>query len=154
MLDSIEAGDFGEMCLHRKIAPYQCSVFSISNGMMEYSSQFYLFLPIKCHLKFISFIDASTSQDLSDLLKYISMLLERSQISVLNLDDCQLSDSTALDQKHREMDAIGVPYSLVIDSESLRTGFMKLRNRDTTLSETIHISYLKDYLPQIFQSKN
>lgn len=70
------------------------------------------------------------------------------------MDDCQFSDLSALDQKQSEMDAIGVPYSLVIDAESLKTGFMKLRNRDTTLSETIHISYLNDYLPQIFQSKN
>lgn len=32
VLDSIDAGDFGEMCLHRKLAPYQCTVFSIVNG--------------------------------------------------------------------------------------------------------------------------
>lgn len=82
------------------------------------------------------------------------MLLQRSHIIVLNLDDCQFSSRSTLNQKHNEMDAIGVPYSLTLDSDSLKTGFLKLRNRDTTLSETIHISYLNDYLPQIFQSKN
>lgn len=80
------------------------------------------------------------------------MLLERSNISILNSDGCQLSDETALEQKCNEMDAIGVPYGIILDEDSLKTGFMKLRNRDTTLAETIHISYLKDYLPQIFQS--
>lgn len=98
--------------------------------------------------------DSATTQELRELVKYISMLLERSNISVFNLDDFQFSDISALDQKHGEMDAIGVPYSLVVDAESIQTGFLKLRNRDTTLYETIHITYLKDYLPQIFQSKN
>lgn len=80
------------------------------------------------------------------------MLLERSNISILNTDGCQFSDNSALEQKYNEMDAIGVPYGIILDEDSLTTGFMKLRNRDTTLAETIHISYLKDYLPQIFQS--
>ncbi|XP_031621823.1 DNA polymerase subunit gamma-2, mitochondrial [Contarinia nasturtii] len=127
VLDSIDAGDFGEMCLHRKIAPYQCTVYSISK-------------------------DSSTSKELKDLAKYISMLLQRSQISILNTDDCHFSDVSALEHKYKEIDAIGVPYSIVVDTNSLENGFMKLRNRDTTLSETIHISDLNDYIPQIFQS--
>lgn len=36
VLDSIDAGDFGEMCLHRKIAPYQCTVYSISQGINHF----------------------------------------------------------------------------------------------------------------------
>lgn len=35
VLDSIDAGDFGEMCLHRKIAPYQCSVYSFAKGKFK-----------------------------------------------------------------------------------------------------------------------
>lgn len=80
------------------------------------------------------------------------MLLQRSDISILTTEDCHFSEKSALEHKFNEMDAIGVPYEIVVDSESLKTGFMKLRNRDTTLSETIHISYLSDYLPKIFQS--
>lgn len=80
------------------------------------------------------------------------MLLERSHITILNSDGYQLTDGSALEQKYNEMDAIGVPYGIILDADSLKTGFMKLRNRDTTLAETIHISYLKDYLPQIFQA--
>lgn len=80
------------------------------------------------------------------------MLLQRSHITILNSDDCHFLNSSALECKYHEMDAIGVPYSIIIDSNSLESGFMKLRNRDTTLSETIHISYLNDYLPRIFQS--
>lgn len=32
VLDSIDAGDFGEMCIHRKIAPYQCSVYCFATS--------------------------------------------------------------------------------------------------------------------------
>lgn len=80
------------------------------------------------------------------------MLLQRSNITVLNSKDFQFCHQSDLERKHNEMDAIGVPYSIVLNDESLQAGFMKLRNRDTTLSETIHISHINDYLPKIFQS--
>lgn len=35
ILDGIDAGDFGEICLHRKIAPYQCYVNCFTKGYFE-----------------------------------------------------------------------------------------------------------------------
>lgn len=35
VLDSIEAGDFGEMCIHRKIAPFQCFVYCFAGGTSQ-----------------------------------------------------------------------------------------------------------------------
>lgn len=96
--------------------------------------------------------DGSISDDLKELVKFVSMLLQRSNISLLNANDCHFVENEALQRKLAEMDAIGIPYAIVLDAESLKTGFMKLRNRDTTLSETIHISSLTEYLPKIFQS--
>lgn len=32
VLDSIDAGDFGELCIHRRVAPYQCSVYCFGTG--------------------------------------------------------------------------------------------------------------------------
>lgn len=80
------------------------------------------------------------------------MLLQRCHISILNTDDCHFPDVSALEYKYKEIDTIGVPYSILLDATSLENGFIKLRNRDTTLAETIHISYLNDYIPHIFQS--
>lgn len=80
------------------------------------------------------------------------MLLQRSNISILKANDCHFVENMALQQKFTEMDTIGIPYGLLLDSDSLKTGFMKLRNRDTTLNETIHISDLTEYLAKIFQS--
>lgn len=31
-IDAIDAGDFGEICLHRKIAPYQCYIYCLASG--------------------------------------------------------------------------------------------------------------------------
>lgn len=97
-------------------------------------------------------LDPSTTSDLKDLAKYVSLILQRCQITILQSNDNHFSDSFALEQKYHEMDTIGIPYSIIVNSDSLQNGFMQLRNRDTTLSETIHINSLKDYLPQIFQS--
>lgn len=96
--------------------------------------------------------DGSSSDDLKELAKYVSLLLRRSNISILDATDCHFVEDTALQRQFNQMDAIGIPYGIVLDSDSLKTGFMKLRNRDTTLSETIHISHLIEYLPKIFQS--
>lgn len=106
----------------------------------------------KMNFFLINFSDASIANDLEDLEKYIKLLLEKSNISVFNLKEHTFCDKTALELKYIEMDAIGIPYGIILNEESLRTGLMKLRNRDTTLSETIHISYLNDYLPKIFQN--
>ena len=31
-IDAIDAGDFGEMCFHRKIAPFQCGIYCLAEG--------------------------------------------------------------------------------------------------------------------------
>lgn len=49
------------------------------------------------------------------------------------------------------MDKIGVTYNLILESKSLQNGLIKLRNRDTTISEIIHISDIPNYLLKIFK---
>lgn len=109
-----------------------------------------LFILYFFRLFFLS--DESIQGDLNDLAKYIQMLLNRSKITTFHLVDHSFDDQSALDSKFNETDAIGIPYGLILDEISLQNGFMKLRNRDTTLSETIHISQLNHYVPKIFQS--
>lgn len=89
--------------------------------------------------------------DLNDLAIYIRMLLNRSKIITFDFVDHSFDNESALNLKFNETDAIGIPYGLILNEISLQNGFMKLRNRDTTLSETIHISQLNDYVPKIFQ---
>lgn len=126
VLDAIDDGDYGEMCLHRKIAPYQCAVFCLSD-------------------------DASCSKDFSDLAKYLSMMLEKHGVSILNADERIVPSQSLLNDGFLEMDAIGVPYELILEPSTLENGMLKLRNRDTTICETIHLSSLPHYLLKIFQ---
>lgn len=150
IFDAIDAGDFGEMCLHRKIAPHQITLYIFNEGKDFHKCTFDSFSKIDDYLLLLT--DKSTVDDLEDLAKYIEMLLQRSNISVLNNPDHIFKEKSSLARKCNEMDSIGVPYGLILNEDSLRTGMLKLRNRDTTLSETIHISYLNDYVPKIFQS--
>lgn len=89
-------------------------------------------------------------RELNDLAKYIKIMLIKHQVSIFNMDESTFTPQSDLQQKFTEMDAIGIPYGLVLDEKSLQNGVMKLRCRDTTVCETIHISYLPQYFLQLF----
>lgn len=127
LIDAVDTGTTSEINFHRKIAPYQCSIFATVN-------------------------DQTDQVELQDLAKYITSLLRRSNISTLNAPKCFVSGEDALNVAIGEMDNIGVPYGILLDEHSLRNGLIKLRNRDTTISETIHLSDVPDYLLKIFHS--
>lgn len=95
--------------------------------------------------------DTAAQCELRELAKYIIGMLSKHNLSIYNNSNqpTVYSDESYLDQKFAEMDAIGIPYGLILDETTLKDGMMKLRCRDTTLSETIHISYLPQYLLQI-----
>lgn len=80
------------------------------------------------------------------------MMLSKHSISIFNLDESSFTIHSDLERTFSEMDAIGIPYGLILDDTSLQNGVMQLRNRDTTICETIHISYLPQYLLQIVRS--
>lgn len=90
--------------------------------------------------------------EIHDLAKYITSLLRRANISTLNAPKCFVTGADALNGAVQEMDNIGVPYGIMLDENSLKSGLIKLRNRDTTISETIHLSDIPNYLLKIFQS--
>lgn len=127
LIDAVDTGTTTEINFHRKIAPYQCSVFVTVN-------------------------DQSSQPELYDLAKYVTSLLRRSNISTLNAPKCFVTGPDALNEALQEMDNIGVPYGILLDEASLKNGLIKLRNRDTTISETIHLSDVPEYLLKIFRS--
>lgn len=96
--------------------------------------------------------DPNIYGELEDLAKYITMLLTKHNVSIFNSNVSIFSIESDLERKYNEMDAIGIPYGLILDEKSLQNGVIKLRCRDTTLCETIHISYLPHYLLKIFRS--
>ncbi|XP_055911779.1 DNA polymerase subunit gamma-2, mitochondrial [Eupeodes corollae] len=127
LLDSIENSREDTLAINRKIAPYQCGIFCF-------------------------FEDKETTSDLTDLSTHISNVIRKLGISTLNLQKCHTNNRDTLLTEICQMDRIGVPYCIILQSDTLRTGLMKLRSRDTTLSETIHITDVSNYLQKIFNS--
>lgn len=108
--------------LHRRSAPYQLAL--ITDG---------------------------TSSDVSDLARYIQLLIEATDKKIQVLNEPQ-STKKSKEDCFKRYDQIGVPYTIIVNDESLKFGFLKLRNRNTTLSETIHLSDVTNYLIKIFSS--
>lgn len=113
---------------HRRIAPFQLSI--ICNG----SKQYY--------------------DELLDLARYIELLIMETEpkIKVLNELKAKSYDEKRLDRQYSEYDAMGIPYNILLDDNSLDDGFLNLRNRNTTLTERIHLSDVTNYLIKIFTS--
>lgn len=125
IMDGIDEAYSNEICLHRKLAPFQCSIFSISH----------------------------TSQndiELMDLATYILLKLKQAGIDVLQQTESIVRNTDGLTEKFNAVDQIGVPYTIVLNDESLKNGLMQLRNRDTTISETIHLTDVPAYFLKIF----
>lgn len=125
LFDAIDGGDYGEMCLHRSIAPHQMALYCVTE-------------------------ESSSQKKLKYFLKFVQDIIEKENIRVIANDDCQTLDHKSLDTKFHQMDTIGIPFGIILDSASLENGLVKLRNRDTTLCEVVHISSLSEYLSKIF----
>lgn len=149
-IDAIDAGEFGEMAIHRKLAPYQCAFYCFAEGF--YRKCFPVLLSPIINFCFFRILDDSVLSQLKQLARLLQLILEKASITSLDLSKCEFKNKTDLDQTYYRDDAIGIPYSILLDARSLETGFLKLRNRDTTIHETVHISRLEAYLVKIFNS--
>lgn len=138
LFDAIESSNTSSssLHLHRKIAPFQCSIHSMSSSI------------------------PAVNVDLQDLVHYLSLVLKMSNVSNINnttkellpLMDYHHSSVSSLENNLTALDEIGVPYTLVLDETSLLSGMLKLRSRDTGLNEIIHLSDVPDYLIKIINA--
>ena len=65
----------------------------------------------------------------------------------LKLDfTCYYEDKDTIGKRYRRMDAVGTPYCVTVDHQTLQDNTVTLRNRDTMLQERINISALKEEL--------
>lgn len=131
VLDAFESGggDGASVKIHRKLAPFKCGVVCVSD-------------------------DPALLPELRDLAKHLCNVLRKANLTVL---DCSERNGTSnehrsLAKQLHHLDSIAVPYSLVLRDQALQNGLFQLRSRDTTLSETIHISDLPQYLLKIVTS--
>jgi glycyl-tRNA synthetase len=53
--------------------------------------------------------------------------------------DCQYDDKDAIGRRYRRQDAIGTPFCITVDFETLENQTVTIRERDTLKQERIHI---------------
>lgn len=127
-LDAIDSAIENELALNCKIVPYHYGIVAVV-------------------------VADADRDDYLDLAKLCRLLMEEAGLSVLCHDNAAsvvvVADAVQLDREFDRMDSVGVPYVLILDAESLRTGLLRLRSRDTTLAETIHLTDIPEYLQQI-----
>ena len=60
--------------------------------------------------------------------------------------NCKYEDKDSIGKRYRRQDAIGTPYCITIDHDSLKDECVTLRNRDTMTQERIKIAALRGTL--------
>lgn len=75
--------------------------------------------------------------------------LARNIYDKIRLDyDAFYDESGSIGRRYRRQDAIGTPYCITVDYDSLKDGTVTIRDRDTMRQERIKISDIKDYLTE------
>ncbi|SPP82534.1 DNA polymerase subunit gamma-2, mitochondrial [Drosophila guanche] len=111
------------LLLNRVLAPYQCG--------------------IACQ---------EVDGEMADLCLHIKDVLLRAGLRLCQGDGYALTEDASQLREHiKKSDKMGVPYTLLLSEQTLQNGLLQLRNRDTRLAETIHISDLPNYLLNIFK---
>ncbi len=73
----------------------------------------------------------------------------------LNLDfNCQYEEKDAIGRRYRRQDAIGTPYCITIDFDTLENDTVTIRDRDTLQQERIHINEIEQVVRERVDMKN
>ncbi|XP_037546525.1 DNA polymerase subunit gamma-2, mitochondrial [Nematolebias whitei] len=62
--------------------------------------------------------------------------------------------STSMEQLNAKYDEMGVLFTVVISENTLESGLLQVRSRDTTIRETMHISEIKNFLSRYISAAN
>lgn len=61
---------------------------------------------------------------------------------------CSYDESGSIGKRYRRSDAVGTPYAITIDDETLTNGTVTIRDRDTMEQKTVTIKELKEFLKE------
>ena len=59
---------------------------------------------------------------------------------------CEFDVAGQIGKRYRRQDAIGTPYCVTVDFDTLTDGAVTVRDRDTMKQERVKINELKDYI--------
>ncbi|XP_017068143.2 DNA polymerase subunit gamma-2, mitochondrial [Drosophila eugracilis] len=120
--------DAQSLLLNRVLSPYQCGIACVES-------------------------ESELSEDLADLCLHLKHVINHAGLRLCQGSGFALTkDASKLTEHLLESDMLGVPYTLVLNEQTLKNGLMQLRSRDTRLAEAIHISDVPDYLLNIFKN--
>ncbi|CAH1116035.1 unnamed protein product [Phaedon cochleariae] len=109
---------------HRKLAPYKIS-FALSGS------------------------NQASLAELNDLAMYLCKQLRSNHISTLFIPN---SSRLTLDSQYQQYDQLGIPYTVLLNGNTLKNGIISLRSRDTTLKEQIHVTELVPYVEKLYRN--
>ncbi len=76
-------------------------------------------------------------------------------LNILKLDvNCQYEEKDAIGKRYRRQDAIGTPYCVTVDHESLNDNSVTIRERDSMKQERIAIDKLQKYIGDRVSTKS
>ncbi|XP_070581038.1 DNA polymerase subunit gamma-2, mitochondrial-like [Ptychodera flava] len=84
----------------------------------------------------VAVIPLKNTRDMREISEHLSKELRMAGVNTLYMCDTQ----TTLDQHFVRFDAMGVPFTVIINENTLKNGVIAMRNRDTTLREKLHIT--------------
>ena len=61
---------------------------------------------------------------------------------------CSYDETGSIGKRYRRSDAIGTPWCLTVDNDTLEKGTVTLRDRDTMEQVTLKLDEVKDYIEE------
>ena len=62
--------------------------------------------------------------------------------------NCSYDESGSIGKRYRRSDAVGTPYSITIDDDTLNNNTVTIRDRDTMEQITLSVNELIDYIKE------
>lgn len=86
-------------------------------------------------------ISGSRTREVKEIANHLLEELKKTGLDTLDFDDvCSLESQIVRN------DEMGIPFTVIVNDNTLETGIVSCRNRDTTLKEQNHITKLKETL--------
>ena len=60
--------------------------------------------------------------------------------------NCEYDDAGSIGKRYRREDAIGTPFCITIDDETINNGVVTVRDRDTMAQITLNVDEIVDYI--------
>ncbi|WAQ97475.1 DPOG2-like protein [Mya arenaria] len=86
--------------------------------------------------------DGSLTRQIQEVVTYVSRELRKAGLHVLDTR----RDSGDVDAQIHRNDEFGVPFTVTVNNNTIKTGNIQLRNRDTSIQETVPIGKLAEYI--------